>query len=54
MKIKVLTEEKLAILDELYTWFNENYIEVSDELEKRLERSLANAEYRTKISLYVL
>lgn len=54
MKIKVLTEEKLAILDELYTWFNENYIEVSDELEKRLERSLAHAEYRTKISLYVL
>ena len=54
MKIKVLTEEKLAILDELYTWFNDHYIEVSDELEKRLERSLANAEYRTKISLYVL
>ena len=54
MKIKVLTEEKLSVLDELYTWFNDHYIEVSDEVEKRLERSLANAEYRTKISLYVL
>lgn len=50
---KFLSKQTEALISEYYTWLNSHYLEVSNEVEHRLNRSFSHAEYDLAISLDV-